>query len=323
MKTAELLESRRANWTALEHLCDELESRRQRRLPAELVARFAALYRAACADLALSDAYQLPAATVHYLHQLVGRAHNQLYRSRRFQLSEWRETLFRELPRRLFADGTLWLATLLFWGIFFASLALAAVSPAFVHEMLGDQASQYEDMYKGGLGRRSSHEDTTMAAFYIQHNTSIGLQCFAYGLLFGVGGLFVTAVNAASIGAVFGYMLTTSARGNFLTFVTAHGPCELTAIVLCSAAGMRLGFALIRTDGLSRSASLRAAGQQAMPTVGVACVLFFAAALIEGFVSPAPVPYWTKAVVAIISAALIFSYIVVLGYPRGGADAVR
>jgi len=323
MKTADLLESRRENWNALEHLCDELESRRQRRVPAGQIARFASLYRAACADLALSDAYQLPTGTVHYLHQLVGRAHNQLYRSRRFQLSVWRETLFRDLPRRLFADGTLWLATLLFWGIFFASLALAAVSPAFVHEMLGDHAAAYEEMYKAGIGRRSSGEDTAMAGFYIQHNTTIGFQCFAYGLVFGVGGLFVTAINAATIGAVFGYLLTTPSRGNFLIFVTAHGPCELTAIVLCAAAGMRLGFSLIHTDGLSRDASLRAAGQQAMPTVGVAIVLFFCAALIEGFLSPSAAPYWIKAAVAVITAATIFCYIVVLGYPRGGRHAVR
>ncbi len=216
MKTAFLLESRRKNWRALEHLCDELQSRRQRRLSAKSIARFATLYRAACADLALADAYQLPAGTVLYLHQLVGRAHNQLYRSGRFQLAAWRDAIFRDLPRQLLADRTLWLAMALFWGIFFATLALAVASPAFVTEVLGDSTKQIEESFSQGLGHRSSDMDTGMAGFYIQHNTTIGLQCFAYGLVFGVGGLLVTAFNAGYIGAVFGHMLTTPQRDTFL-----------------------------------------------------------------------------------------------------------
>lgn len=93
--------------------------------------------------------------------------------------------------------------------------------------------------------------------------------------------------------------------------------------MLCSAAGMGLGFSLIRTEGLSREASLRAAGQQALPTIGVAVVLFFCAALIEGFLSPSAAPYWIKALVAVVSAGMIFGYIVVLGFPRSTADAAR
>ncbi len=323
MKTALLLESRRENWSRLEGLCDELDGRKQRRVPAAAVARFATLYRAACADLALADAYQLPPGTVHYLNQLVGRAHNQLYRSGRFQLSAWRDVIFRDLPRQLFADRTLWLATALFWGIFFGTMLLAAASPAFVQEVLGDATKSFEQNFSKGLGNRSSNDDMFMAGFYIQHNTSIGLQCFAYGLAFGVGGLCVTAFNAGYIGAVFGYMLTTPQRDTFLTFVTAHGPCELTAIVLCSAAGLRLGFSLIRTGGLSRMASLQAAGRQALPTIGLAILLFFVAAMIEGFLSPSAAPYWIKALVAIVTAGMIFFYIVVLGFLQSRLNATR
>ncbi len=228
-------------------------------------------------------------------------------------MSTWWQTIFRDLPRQLCTDRTLWLATALFWGIFFATMALAATSPAFVEEVLGDQVKGFEQNFSSGLGGRGSNTDALMAGFYIQHNTTIGLQCFAYGLILGVGGLFVTAFNAAYIGAVFGHMLTTPQRDNFLTFVTAHGPCELTAIVLCAAAGLRLGFSLIRTGGLSREASLRAAGKQALPTIGVAVVLFFCAAMIEGFLSSSSAPFWIRALVASVTAPMIFSYIVVLG----------
>ena len=79
MKVADLLESRRQNWRELEQACNELEGFRiKRSMPAAKMVRFTSLYRAACADLALADSYQLPQYTVSYLHHLVGRAHNQL-----------------------------------------------------------------------------------------------------------------------------------------------------------------------------------------------------------------------------------------------------
>ena len=98
-------------------------------MPAADVLRFSALYRAACADLALADAYQLPPATIEYLHQLVGRAHNQLYRGEALTFRGWFHELFVAVPRRLRADRCLWLAAGLFWGFFLLTAALAFLPP--------------------------------------------------------------------------------------------------------------------------------------------------------------------------------------------------
>ena len=54
-----------------------------------------------------------------------------------------------------------------------------------------------------------------------------------------------------------------------------------------------------------------------MPTMGAAMIMFLLAALIEGFLSPSPAPYWVKALVAVVSAGLLMFYFVILGYPRG------
>ena len=40
-----------------------------------------------------------------------------------------------------------------------------------------------------------------MAGFYIGHNATIGLRCFAFGLLAGIGGLYETVFNASTLGA--------------------------------------------------------------------------------------------------------------------------
>jgi uncharacterized membrane protein SpoIIM required for sporulation len=161
-----------------------------------------------------------------------------------------------------------------------------------------------------------------MAGFYIWHNAGIGMQCFVFGLFAGVGGLFETVFNAAYLGGVFGFMMTVPEQNNFFEFVTAHGPFELTAIVLAAGAGMRLGFSLLYTQGRSRMHSLRAAGRESVPSIMVAVVLFMLAAFIEGFISPSALPYTIKAFVAAASSALLMFYFVVLGQPPREPDAV-
>lgn len=332
MKVADLLESRRDNWRQLDKLCAQMGSRRKRKLGSTAMARFAALYRAACADLALAESYQLPPNTVRYLHQLVGRAHNQLYPSRKFNLQFWREELLERVPQRLFGDGCFWLAFVLFWGTFLLSMFFAAEwklpgtsrAPVrgYADALIGTEAMEkMQSDFREPISGRDPNDSATMAGFYFLNNTGIGLKCFAGGLLFAIGGIFITVFNAAFLGAVFGFMCRVPEGENFFEFVTAHGPFELTAIVLSAAAGFRLGFALIDTGGYSRLDSLQRAGKLAMPTMGAAIILFVVAGMIEAFVSPSDLPYIFKAGVAVMTSGILLFYFVLLGWPRSAPGA--
>ncbi|MDA7979256.1 MAG: stage II sporulation protein M [Pirellulales bacterium] len=299
-----------------------MDRRNKRRIPPESINRFAALYRSACADLALADAYHLPPNTVAYLHQLVARAHNQLYRSRGIDFGAGMKEIFVTTPQRLFNDNSLRLAFFLFFGLFFLSYYLAYYLPDFANSVINfdgttTQTDALREMYAQGFKEsRSWTENSSMAGFYISHNASIGIVCFASGLLFlGVGGLPALTFNAIFLGAVFGYMDTTPQSQNFSEFVTAHGPFELTAIVLSAGAGMRLGFSLLNTQGLSRMASLRKCGRETTPMIAAAVMLFIGAAFIEGFISPSAAPYAFKAIVGAASSSLLLFYFVFLGWP--------
>lgn len=334
MKVSELLEQRRKDWRELERLCDSLEGKREKSLIAGTVTRFASLYRAACADLALANEYRLPQNTVNYLHQLVGRAHNQLYRSHRLDTSSWREKMLVDVPGMIFHDRCVQTAFLFFWSTFLLSAFLSAsdtVWPEFAEQVLAtEQVEMMEENFGEPLADRPPGVNLGMAAFYIWHNTRIGLQCFAGGLLV-IPGLIVTLFNAVSLGAAFGYFARSdvAAGVNFYEFVTAHGPFELTAIVLCAGAGLRLGISWIKTDGLTRTASIQKTAHDAMPLMSAAVVLFFLAALIEAFVSPSSFeglamimeslgmtlePYVLKACVAVICSGALMFYFVILGY---------
>lgn len=327
MNVAKLLEKRRIQWSELESLCDAMEtSGRTDKAPgahhqgAEGISRFATLYRAACADLALADAYQLPPGTVTYLHRLVARAHNQLYRANKFEPNRWTDVIFREAPQQIFRDPCVRWAAVIFFGLFALSMYLGRndqLFPGFAETMVGTaQLDQMEEMYEQPLAGSLDHY-VQMSGFYIQHNTGIGLRCFASGVLI-IPCLFNLSYNAVVLGTVFGYMARPDVVGgdNFFHFVTAHGPFELTAIALAAGAGLRLGVGLFSTGGLTRAESLRESAMRAVPVMAASAMLFVCAAFTEGFLSPSPAPYVIKAMWAVMSSGLISFYFVVLGFPR-------
>ncbi len=315
----QMLEHCRKRWNRLEQLLGQ--SRRQRLLRGGAwVMELSDLYRAVCADLALADQYRFSPETVAYLHDLVGRAHNAIYRSRKFQLHAWWTVAFREAPRQIFRDGCVQVCAVLFFGLFTLATYLAydeARFPGVAEWILGtEQIDQLESSFGEMEFGREAEVNLWMVAFYIQHNTGIGLQCFALGPLI-IPGLYATAYNATILGASFGYMARDEARGGdqFLEFVTAHGTFELTAIALAAAAGLRIGTGWLFTRGLTRVDSMRARAREAVPVMAVSGVLFFLAALTEGLLSPSSWPYLFKSLWAIFSSSLLMFYFVVLGYP--------
>lgn len=369
MKVAELLERRRQNWHELERLCDAVNPNARRLLvlvaiitslavpclvpvyllayilvrhnskppahDAETLSRFASLYRAACADLALADAYQLPPNTVNYLHRLVARANNQLYRGRGFDSAAWFRLLMVETPQRIFNDRCVQSCFVIFWGVFILSAYLAhshSVWPDYAEQvMTRPHMEQLEASFEQPLDGRSWYEDFVAMSFYIFNNPWIGLQCFV-GSVFVVPGLLTMTYNAALLGASFGYMFRPDvgeSGEHFQEFVMAHGPFELTAIVLCAGAGLRIGIGFIVTHGLSRLASLEKSARDAMPILVASIVLFFLAAMIEGFISPSalypPETQWFgmrvnlmyKGAVSVLCSGLLMFYFVILGIPRG------
>lgn len=323
MKVAELIERRQPLWAELEQLTEASASPLSQ-MSAESIARFAALYRGACADLALAEAYQLPPTTVEYLQLLVAQAHNQLYRTRKYQWRNWSKRIFEDTPRMIFNDPCVWVTTIVFWGLFVASAFLAydnQIWPGFADSVVGtEMLESMEEMYKS-FGDRPTGANPFMAGFYVKNNAGIGLTCFVT-MLFIIPGMMTLAFNAVFLGAAFGYMYRPElgdAGLNFKNFVTAHGPFELTAIVLSASAGLRIGLGWLSTHGLNRSDSLVKSAREGLPIAICAVILFCLAAAIEGFVSPnteQQFPWWGKACVAWLSSAALLIYFVVLGYPR-------
>jgi len=324
MNVAELLEKRRPEWQELEDLLAKLQRLFGcKRMNEAEIARFTSLYRGACADLALAESYRLPPGIIRYLNNLVGRAHNQLYSDQTTGWASLPKILLRELPSRIFSDGTFWSGMLLFWIPFLVCALLAAKSEGFAEQIVGRGTMQHmENMYSESLYEHDPAERMGMVGFYVFNNAGIGLQCFAAGAFFMVTGILITLSNAIYLGTIFGYMSTTPQSANFYEFVVAHGPFELTAIAMSAGAGLRIGFGAISTGGLTRADSMKKAAKRVFPVILFAVFLFCCAACIEAFVSPSGLelfqeigiaPVILKRAICVLCAMMLFGYIVILG----------
>jgi uncharacterized membrane protein SpoIIM required for sporulation len=324
MKASKLIELRQPSWNRLEKLCDEFGSRSTNKVPARIVNEFAALYRNACADLALAESNHLPPNTIEYLHQLVARAHNQLYRSQKFNRQVWFEKIFVDTPKLIFNDPYVHIAAVIFWGLFLLAGWLSwdnNLWPGFAEQVVGEtQLEQMEDTFTGFEGRSFS-QNSFMFGFYVFNNAGIGLKCFVM-MLFVPAGMVTLCYNAVVLGTSFGFMFrpdVADAGANFKNFVTAHGPFELTAIVLSAGAGLKIGLSWLVARGVNRLDALIQNAREALPIAMCAVALFCMAAVIEGFVSPHPekfVPWWAKGLVSTLSSIMLMFYLIVLGYPR-------
>jgi uncharacterized membrane protein SpoIIM required for sporulation len=154
-----------------------------------------------------------------------------------------------------------------------------------------DTAANFERMYSPSaeaIGRtRDASSDSMMFGYYIMNNIGLAFQCYVSGILVGVGSVFFLCFNGAFGGAVGGYLASLGLGGTFFPFVATHSAFELTAIVLCGAAGLRVGRAVLLPGRARRLTSLQTAARETSVIVVGAAVMLLIAAAVEAFWSSA------------------------------------
>jgi uncharacterized membrane protein SpoIIM required for sporulation len=211
--------------------------------------------------------------------------------------------------------------TLLFYGTAGALAALLQSEPELVYSFLDSEAiAQLEAMYDPASDTfgvaRDAQDDVARFGFYIWNNVSIAFRTFAAGLLFGVGTLFIVGFNAIYMGLVFGHLTHVGSGEPLRSFVIGHGAFELTAILLCGVAGMRLGLALLSPGPRSRARALRESAHAALPLVYGSGGMLVVAAAIEAFWSPLPLPATIKYWVGALLWTLVIGYLLSAGRVR-------
>lgn len=280
-------------------------------------------YRQVTHDLALAQSRAYSPELVDRLNLLALRGHQRFYGARGNLFAAVIEFIGGGFPALVRRESLyFWIAAALLFIPMIGMIALLQHNPEFVHYLLPpDQLREFESMYSPAnrsLGpRHSAESQIVMFGFYIKHNVTIDFQCFATGLLFGVGSVFFLLFNGMQIGAVAGYLTQQGYITTFWGFVAGHSSWELLGATIAGAAGLKLGWALVAPGQLTRGAALKEAAKVAVRLVYGAAGMTTCAAFVEAFWSSiGTTPFGVKIGVGLAFWAMFICYFLFAGRGR-------
>lgn len=308
------------DWETLERYADRLDRGGLRALPESELPAFIRVYRKVCGDLAQARTRRASAGLIARLNALVARVHLRVYAAGKLPLRDIGEFLRYGFPRAVRSEWRFVAASAALFVVpailaFAAAqanpdLALAFAPPGYLeqaHEAFGESF---------GAEARPSGAGAAMTSFYISNNVQVSFFAFALGALLGLGSVFILVQNGALLGGVAAGIQHQGLSYNFWSFVASHASFELPAIVLSGAAGLRIGYALLNPGPWTRRAALVEAGRKAgLLMFGVVCMLV-AAALLEAWVSPSPLPNPVKLANGALLWTTVLLYLAVAGRGR-------
>lgn len=274
--------------------CADFEARLQRARKHPRLLGYADLegltlaYRQLLHDQALAAARFPGTAIARRLQAAALAATHWLLRDESRRLPTVRALLLRTVPaafRQLLPAIGITAALFVVAAVF--GLGLTAVSPALANLFLGPEA--IAGLRHGSLWTESifavtpgAVASTTIAT----NNLTVAITAWAGGALAGLGALWVVLLNGLMLGAVVAATMHYGMAGALGDFIAAHGPLEISLIVIAAAAGLDMGRALVVAGDRPRADLLAAAGRRGL-TVLFACLPWIVVlGVVEGFVSP-------------------------------------
>ena len=325
-RSERFVEERRERWNNLRQILLLIRRRSFEDLTREQVMEFPRLYRLLCSDLAEARMLKLSPDVQDYLNNLVAQAHRFLYSFPPVEKGKAGAFFRKTLPGVLGKYRQFVLTSaILFFGSFFITFVVTMNTPSLARLIMpGSVLEQMESSYESSIGRDGGVGTGAFAAsFYIQHNITIAFFSFASGVLLGLGTVYFLVYNGIALGAVAGYINALGYGANFWNFVTAHSVMELSGLVVAGAAGLFMGYSILRARRYYRTDWLRIVKGEILTLLLPAIIMLAIAALIEGNISPSRLPYPVKAGTAIVSACAIIIYFVYLPIAqkrRGGEN---
>jgi uncharacterized membrane protein SpoIIM required for sporulation len=119
--------------------------------------------------------------------------------------------------------------------------------------------------------------------------------------------------NAANLGLSAGLMFQAGKTGILLGLLIPHGLLELTAVFLAGAVGMRLGWSVIAPGNRPRGQVLAEQGRAVVAVAVGLVVVLLLSGLIEGLVTPSPLPTFLRIGIGVAAEAAFLAYVIFFG----------
>ena len=301
----------RPRWQRLETLLGTIEARGPRKTSQSFLQELSSLYRATTGDLAFAQTHYRGTTLLLFLHQLVARAHNQIYRPHRVTAAAFVHFFRSDIPRavRGHLQAVAWSAIVFLLG---TALGLSAVQFDERAASVILPTSVLDSIYSGQMWTGSIFSvipAPVASTFFFTNNLSVALLAFAGGLSFGLVTFWILFQNGFMLGVVFKLCADYGLLGGLLAFIASHGLLEISSIIVSGGAGFVVANALLNPGPYLRRDALAMQGRSAIRmTIGCVPALILAGC-IEAFISPSHAPVWFKAGLGVVFGVVFWLYL--------------
>ncbi|WNM41014.1 stage II sporulation protein M [Micromonospora halotolerans] len=296
-----------AEWRRLEQLTG------RRRLDAAEVDELVALYQRAATHLSALRSRAPEPALVGRLSHLVLGARARITGRPRASWAAVGRFLVADLPAALYRAWPWWCAVATGFSALTGFLIwFVAGHPDTAAAFIGAEAAR-QLVDSGFAGYYTEFHAPTFAFHLWTHNAWLAAQCLAAGVLV-VPVFWLLWQNALNVGVVGGVMVSYGRADVFFGMITPHGLLELTGIYVAAGVGLRTAWAWIAPPAqLTRGRAVAEAGRSAIVVAAGLVGLFAVSALLEAFVTPAPLPVAVRVAIGATAWLAFLAYALLLG----------
>ncbi len=284
------LERGRAEWDAAESLLARTRRAGLAGLRHAELERLASVHRRVVSDFAFARSQFPGTAAEARLRALAFAGHRTLGRREEPVLPQLRHFFLGGGYARVFraASAELGIALAIFLGAVLLGATITVVRPEFAAYFLGQETLESlrdGEFWVDRLFRMAPPALLSSAIF--SNNIGVALVAWAGGALAGLPTVYLLAQNGMMLGSIFVAAGQSGMTPRLATFIAAHGPLELSLIIVASAAGLQLARGAIEPGLPSRAAGFAEGGRRSVKLMLGTVPWFVVLGLVEAFVSPA------------------------------------
>lgn len=325
MNVERWLKTRKPAWERLEGLLKRIDKAGMHQLDRLELQELGRLYRMTSADLSRARSLKLGQDVQVYLNNLVVRAHNQVYQTRRNRWSDLGHFLWMTFPR-LVKEKILYIVAAFILVVGPGALAYLSTvkDPHFAQlEIAKGHPLVSEDMWNMIENKKMWTDavqgySQTASSMIATNNIRVCVLSFVLGITFGFGTVFILFSNGLNIGTILGLCKVYGMLDKPIAFIAGHGVLELTAIFISGGAGLLIGRSLLFPGRYRRIDSFKLVARDAAGLFGGCVPLLLVAGMIEGFISPrTDISAETKFAISLATLVLLMLYLMA---PRNYAE---
>jgi len=257
--------------------------------------------------------------TERYLNQLASQAHQKIYKTKKESKNRIISFFKTEFPLMFYNHHRELLIAFLVFSLFVIVGAFSAATEGdFVRSFLGDGYVNMtlQNIEEGDpMAVYKERGEFNMFLGITINNIKVALMAFAYGLLLGIGSLYIMLQNGIMLGSFQYFFYEQGLLWESARTIWIHGTIEISVIIIAGCAGLVLGNGMLFPGTFTRLESFKRGVKNGLKILISTIPFFIIAGFLEGFVTRhTEMPDWLAIVIIGGSLLLILFYYVI--YPR-------